>query len=128
MGRPRFFRDKQRLWRQAIFAWVVLFFSVIFFTVIALGLSIVLINRETIVIIAFGITAPLLTGAQIFLSVNGYYLKKSAVEVRQQISQPKATDFPIPQDRYMSNKTKAVEDEQGRLNFIGEYSQIPIPS
>jgi RNA polymerase sigma factor (sigma-70 family) len=75
MKKPYFWVDKGLLWRQIAFAWLSLFVSVIFFLVVALGISTFTNNDQKSIVLSFLVTFPILIGTHIIVRRNNYYLK-----------------------------------------------------
>lgn len=72
----RFLSDGKLLLRQAIAAWAILFVSTILFAVLATGLSLLVGNRELVVIIAFVLVGSIAVAAHIVLYMRNYEIVK----------------------------------------------------
>jgi 4-amino-4-deoxy-L-arabinose transferase-like glycosyltransferase len=80
MRSPSIFKDVQSTARQAIAAWIILPISVVVFATLGTALSLLIPDRQTVVIIAFLLVLPLLVAAHIWLYQRDYYLLRKPIK------------------------------------------------
>src|SRR4051812_15843876 len=82
---------RKKLLHQAMAAWVILPISALLFAIIALSISSFVKNQTLVVITAFILVAPVVTGVYITLYKRGYYdlsTMRQTPQGKSQINQP----------------------------------------